>query len=364
MRQLGDSACFSFYPGKNLGAYGDAGAVTGNDRDAARARPQAPRPRADDQVRARRDRLRRAHGRAPGRGALRQASAPRAMDGGRRGHAARTRAARRRAASRCPLEAAGCAARLSTSTSSGSDARDAPARAPSRQAGIGAGIHYPIPLHRQPAYLDLGYGDVSLPATERPRARSCRCRCIPSSTDEQLSYVADAVDRLRRMTVEHRAGRPRAIGARTSPATSPLADGAELARALRLAIRTGSSGSGSSYPDASLRDRVRGGARPTTRSTQSSSRRRSRPTSSWRAAALRRRQARPRREAAGRDLGECRAARRSSPPQRDLTLMVGHVFLYNAAVRQVKEYIDCGRARRRLLRLLAAPEPRPGARRT
>ena len=50
---IGHLACFSFYPGKNLGAYGDAGAVTGNDPAVLdRIRTHA-RSRPDDEVRAR-----------------------------------------------------------------------------------------------------------------------------------------------------------------------------------------------------------------------------------------------------------------------------------------------------------------------
>ena len=45
---IGDVACFSFYPGKNLGAYGDAGAiVTSNDELAKRARMIANHGRID-----------------------------------------------------------------------------------------------------------------------------------------------------------------------------------------------------------------------------------------------------------------------------------------------------------------------------
>jgi dTDP-4-amino-4,6-dideoxygalactose transaminase len=36
-----------------------------------------------------------------------------------------------------------------------------------QERGVGTLIHYPVPVHRQPAYADLGYGPGSLPVTER-----------------------------------------------------------------------------------------------------------------------------------------------------------------------------------------------------
>ena len=59
--------------------------------------------------------------------------------------------------------------------------------------GIDAGIHYPIPLHRQPVYRDLGYQDGSLPITERVAAEVLSLPLYPELTDEQIAHVARAV---------------------------------------------------------------------------------------------------------------------------------------------------------------------------
>ena len=47
--------------------------------------------------------------------------------------------------------------------------------------GIQTGVHYPVPVHLQPAFADLGYGTRSLPQGGRgSRAGRFRCRFTPS----------------------------------------------------------------------------------------------------------------------------------------------------------------------------------------
>jgi dTDP-4-amino-4,6-dideoxygalactose transaminase len=61
------------------------------------------------------------------------------------------------------------------------------------EAGIGAGIHYPIPLHRQPAYRDLP--PVSLPHTDAAAAEVLSLPLYPELAADDLETVADAVRR-------------------------------------------------------------------------------------------------------------------------------------------------------------------------
>src|SRR5207237_3646544 len=58
---------------------------------------------------------------------------------------------------------------------------------------IGAGIHYPVPVHRQGAYLRRGIAAVSLPVTERAASEILSLPLYPELTDEQIARVADAV---------------------------------------------------------------------------------------------------------------------------------------------------------------------------
>ena len=60
--------------------------------------------------------------------------------------------------------------------------------------GIGAGIHYPIPVHRQPAYLKQGYGEVRLPITEQVASEIISLPMYPELSRDQIEYVAEAVN--------------------------------------------------------------------------------------------------------------------------------------------------------------------------
>ncbi len=62
-----------------------------------------------------------------------------------------------------------------------------------RQKGIGSLIHYPVPVHLQPAYRDLGQKAGSLPATEAAAREVLSLPLYPELREEEVVTVADAV---------------------------------------------------------------------------------------------------------------------------------------------------------------------------
>lgn len=189
---IGDLACFSFYPGKNLGAYGDAGAVTGNDESLlARVRKLRDHGRTSkyehDEIGfgERIDAL---------QAAILAAKLP---------HLERWTESRR---AHAQLYNELLAGRGVETPFESPNARHVyhlyVLRTPRRDEileylkskGIGAGIHYPVPLHRQPAYLKQGYGDIKLPITERAASEVISLPMYPELSGEQIEYVAQAVN--------------------------------------------------------------------------------------------------------------------------------------------------------------------------
>jgi dTDP-4-amino-4,6-dideoxygalactose transaminase len=188
---IGDLACFSFYPSKNLGAYGDAGAVTGNDETLLA------------KVRKLRD-----HGRTSKyehdelgfgqridalQAAILGAKLPHleAWTEARRSHARLYNELLSDAGVETPFESENVrhVYHLYVVRTSRRDHLLQQLKA----KGIDAGIHYPIPVHRQPVYLKLGYGDVSLPITEQAAGEILSLPMYPELQPDQIKYVAQAV---------------------------------------------------------------------------------------------------------------------------------------------------------------------------
>ncbi len=188
---LGDLACFSFYPGKNLGAYGDAGMVTGNDEALLAA------------VRRLRDhgRLTKYEHERVGWGERLDALQAAVLSVKLRYLEDWTERRRAHAALYTKLLEGHGVDVPYAATSARHVFHLYVVRAPQRDAmlrhlkakGIGAGIHYPVPLHRQPAYVQLGYGDLQLPNTERAAAEVLSLPMYPELTREKIEYVAAAV---------------------------------------------------------------------------------------------------------------------------------------------------------------------------
>jgi len=185
---MGYAAAFSFYPGKNLGAYGEGGALVTND-DAAAA--LARRLRDHGQSR----RYYHSHigynYRMDGfQGAVLNVKLKRvdAWTARRREYAAAYRRVLAGARLDLPEDAPGseCAYHLFVAYV---DDRDR-VRDELDRRGVGTAIHYPVPIHLQEAYDHLGYKPGSLPATEQACSRVLSLPLYPELTLDQVEYAA------------------------------------------------------------------------------------------------------------------------------------------------------------------------------
>jgi dTDP-4-amino-4,6-dideoxygalactose transaminase len=188
---IGDLGCFSFYPGKNLGACGEGGiAVTNHDAYAATMRML----RDWGQAQKYHHTLRGYNYRMEGlQGAILRVKL-RHLD--RWTDARRSRAAlydRLLADSPVdvPYEAA-YARHVYHIYAVRTDAREDLQRT-LRSNGVQTGIHYPIPVHLQPAYADLGYRAGDFPHAERAAREVLSLPMYPELTNVQIEQVAAAV---------------------------------------------------------------------------------------------------------------------------------------------------------------------------
>jgi dTDP-4-amino-4,6-dideoxygalactose transaminase len=188
---LGDMACFSFYPGKNLGAYGEGGMVVTNNPDFTgtirmlRDWGQSRRYYHDlkgfnyrmeaFQGAILRVKLRHLESWTEGRRANAAAYKPLLVDSGvgvpeempHARHVYHVYAIR--SAKRFQLQ-------------------DALTR-----MDVQTGIHYPVPVHLQKAYSELGYRAGDFPASEQAAAEVLSLPMFPELTQTQIEQVSDAV---------------------------------------------------------------------------------------------------------------------------------------------------------------------------
>jgi dTDP-4-amino-4,6-dideoxygalactose transaminase len=191
---LGVAGCFSFYPSKNLGAYGDGGMVTTSDAVLARRLrglrnygEQAKYRHAEKGLNARLDSLQAAillvklaHLPAWNDARVRHAAAYRELLGDLEGLSFQQQAA--------------WSTHVRHLFVIETDARDE-LRQRLAEAGIHTGIHYPVPVHLQPAYADLGYRRGTFPRAERLAERMLSLPMYPELTIGQVELVAKAVRR-------------------------------------------------------------------------------------------------------------------------------------------------------------------------
>ena len=189
---IGDAGCFSFYPAKNLGAWGDGGAVVTSDKRLAERvgliRAHGERTRYHHELigtTARLDALQAAILRVK----LRR------LDEWNTG--------RRRVAASLTQALSDCTVQPPAPVREGADhvfhqfvvqsADRERLREHLAAAGIATAIHYPVPIHQTPAYASRGAVAPALAVTEALARQIVSLPMHPAMTDEEIARVADAV---------------------------------------------------------------------------------------------------------------------------------------------------------------------------
>jgi dTDP-4-amino-4,6-dideoxygalactose transaminase len=188
---MGQLGCFSFYPGKNLGAYGEGGAVVTNDPDLAKRirllRAWGEETRYEHKYRGFNYRMDGVQG---------------AVLGVKLRYLEAWTEARRKNAAEYGRQLADTVARLPRERQ---DTRHVyhlyVVRLPQRDvwrerltdAGVQTGVHYPIPVHLQPAYRDLGYSAGDFPVSEHASTEVLSLPMFPELTADQIREVAHAL---------------------------------------------------------------------------------------------------------------------------------------------------------------------------
>ncbi len=187
---FGDAACFSFYPGKNLGAFGDGGAVV------------TSRPELAEKLR-----LLRNHGEQTKYDHVvlgyceRLDNLQAAVLSVKLRHLDAWNTARQAAAARYDTLIADRLPRVGAGHREGAvhhiyavlipDGKRDVVLQRLKERGVGAGIHYPVPLHRTKAFVDAGFGVESLPVAERAGDELLSLPIYAEITPEQQQRVVD-----------------------------------------------------------------------------------------------------------------------------------------------------------------------------
>jgi len=188
---LGDAAAFSFYPSKNLGAFGEGGAVTTSDEVVVATikglRHHGQIVKNEHSVLGYNYRLH---------------SMQAAVLGVKLKHLDGWNEKRRQLAARYQANLEGSGYWMA-STHSGCDPvyhlfpigcnnKEAVGKALSK-AGIGWGQHYPIPVHLQPAFSYLGYSEGDFPVAEKLMRTSLTLPMFPELKKEQVDEVCEVL---------------------------------------------------------------------------------------------------------------------------------------------------------------------------